>query len=106
MVSSLVYATVHSLLSSFADLHQKHSSALDSTEKKSPHFSDGKNKLGPHNFHPLEKKPKVHRFPMTLVACLFYMFNMLKLQKVYSPSFNFSYVTQVGTANTAWGRKA
>lgn len=46
-VFSLVYATVHSLLSSSADLHRRHSSALDSAEKIL-HFSDGKNKLCPH----------------------------------------------------------
>ena len=74
---SLVYATVHSLLSSFEGLHQRHSSALDSTEKIL-HFSDGKNKLCPHNFHPLEKHPKVHRFSITLEACLFYVFTILK----------------------------
>lgn len=77
-IFSLVCATVHSLLSSFAGLHQRHSSALDSTEKKILHFSDGKNKLCPHNFHPLEKHPKVHRFSITLVACLFYVFTILK----------------------------
>lgn len=77
-IFSLVYATVHSLRSSSADLHQRQSSVLDSTEKKILHFSDGKNKLCPHNFHPLEKHPKVHRFSITLEACLFYVFTILK----------------------------
>ena len=32
----------------------------------------------PHNCHPLEKHSKVHRFSITLVACLFYVFTAVK----------------------------
>lgn len=50
------YAVVHSPRFSFADLHQRHSSAPDSTEKTTLHFSEGKNKLCPHNSDPLEEQ--------------------------------------------------
>lgn len=54
------YAAVHSPRFSFADLHQRHSSAPDSTEKTTLHFSEGKNKLCPHNSDPLEEQAEAH----------------------------------------------
>lgn len=93
-IFSLVYVTVHSLLSSFAGLHQRHSSALVQLRRRFSTFLMERISSCPHNCHPLEKHSKVHRFSITLAASLFYVFTTVKQScKVHSPSFNFSYVT-------------